>query len=48
MLVLLGLGEREIEKHTEVGHLDAVLKHHSVTRVSGKGAARVMQEQDIM
>lgn len=48
MLVLLGLGEREIEKHTEAGHLDAVLKHHSVTRVSGKGAVRVMQEQDIM
>ena len=47
-LVLLGSGEREIEKHTEAGHLDAVLKHHSADRVSGKAAVRVMQEQDIM
>lgn len=42
------LGEREIEKHTEAGHLDAVLKHYSATRVSGKAAAPVMQQMDIM
>lgn len=45
---LLKQWEREIEKHTEAGHLDAVLKHHSVNRVSGKAAIPVMEQQDII
>ena len=48
ILVLLEVGEREIEKHTEAGHLDAVLMHYSSYRVVGKAAVSVMQNQDIM
>lgn len=40
--------EQELEKHTEDGHLDAVLKHHAATRVCGKAAVRVMEQQDVI
>lgn len=45
---LLVQWEREIETHTEDGHLDDVLKHRSGERTSGKAAIRVLQEQDVI
>ena len=40
--------ERELEKHTEPGYLDDVLRHHSVHRFAGKGAANMMQSREII
>ena len=45
---LLTQWEREIETHTEDGHLDLILKHHSVNRVCGKAAVNVMQGQEVI
>lgn len=47
-MILLEVGERELETHTEDGHLDLVLKHYSATKISGKATVRVMQEQEVM